>query len=229
MSGNCFSSLKLRAATHWGTLKSGGLSESERHLVGPIDHISLWHPSEWLIPKGEFLGTSVNTRGWISDGLRKLDLSHRAIANGWGTTSVFHHRWVCFFFLRQPVVLKIILFLSKITLSQVAQANDYSMTSELTNHLFQGLFKDEEDNVCKVWPSSEPGKDYGLDLASLNIQRGREFGTPSYNKWQNLRSVPCAWWCAFLFLCFQIPGGGSGAVWVWWKDGRTCLRWTASR
>jgi len=49
--------------------------------------------------------------------------------------------------------------------NQVAQANDYSMTSELTNHLFQ-----------------EPGKDYGLDLASLNIQRGREFGTPSYNK-----------------------------------------------
>jgi len=51
--------------------------------------------------------------------------------------------------------------------NQVAQANDYSMTSELTNHLFQ-----------------EPGKDYGLDLASLNIQRGREFGTPSYNKWR---------------------------------------------
>ena len=89
------SPLKLRAARRWGTLKSGGLSESERHLVGPIDHISLWHPSEWLIPKGEFLGTSVNTRGWISDGLRKLDLSHRAIANGWGTTSVFHHNNNC--------------------------------------------------------------------------------------------------------------------------------------
>ena len=27
--------------THWGTLKSGGLSESERHLVGPIVHIPL--------------------------------------------------------------------------------------------------------------------------------------------------------------------------------------------
>ena len=35
------SPLKLRAATHWGTLKSGGLSESERHLVGPIVHIPL--------------------------------------------------------------------------------------------------------------------------------------------------------------------------------------------
>ena len=41
VSGNCFSSLKLRAATHWGTLKSGGLSESERHLVGPIVHIEV--------------------------------------------------------------------------------------------------------------------------------------------------------------------------------------------
>ena len=27
--------------THWGTLKSGGLSESERHLVGPIVHIEV--------------------------------------------------------------------------------------------------------------------------------------------------------------------------------------------
>ena len=35
------SPLKLRAATHWGTLKSVGLSESERHLVGPIVHIPL--------------------------------------------------------------------------------------------------------------------------------------------------------------------------------------------
>ena len=35
------SPLKLRAARRWGTLKSGGLSESERHLVGPIVHIPL--------------------------------------------------------------------------------------------------------------------------------------------------------------------------------------------
>jgi len=47
-------------------------------------------PANGSSPREKFLGTSENTRGWISDGLRKLDLSHRAIANGWGTTSVFH-------------------------------------------------------------------------------------------------------------------------------------------
>ena len=56
--------------------------------------------------------------------------------------------------------------------NQVAQAYDDSVTQEVTNHLFQ-----------------EPGKKFGLDLASLNIQRGREHGVPSYNKWRE--------WCGF--------------------------------
>ncbi len=47
----------------------------------------------------------------------------------------------------------------------MAQALDDSMSPEVQNHLFQ-----------------EPGKRYGLDLAALNIQRGREHGIPSYNR-----------------------------------------------
>lgn len=52
-------------------------------------------------------------------------------------------------------------------INQVAQAFDDSITQEVTNHLFQ-----------------EPGKKFGMDLASLNMARAREFGVPGYNKWR---------------------------------------------
>lgn len=53
---------------------------------------------------------------------------------------------------------------------QGAQKNDEHFTTELTNHLFQ-----------------TPKFPAGMDLASINIQRGRDHGLPSYNSWRN----PC--------------------------------------
>ena len=50
--------------------------------------------------------------------------------------------------------------------NQVAQALDDGVTQEVTNHLFE-----------------EPGKKFGMDLAAINMQRGREHGIPGYGKY----------------------------------------------
>jgi len=52
-------------------------------------------------------------------------------------------------------------------MNQVAQAMDDSITEQVTNHLFE-----------------EPGRGFGMDLAAINMQRGRDHGVGSYNRYR---------------------------------------------
>lgn len=58
-------------------------------------------------------------------------------------------------------------------MNQVAQAMDDSITQEVTNHLFK-----------------KEGHRFGMDLVSLNMQRGREFGVPGYMEFRKFCGLP---------------------------------------
>ncbi|XP_063847936.1 peroxidase-like [Scylla paramamosain] len=60
-------------------------------------------------------------------------------------------------------------------INQVAQAMDDAVTQEVTNHLFE-----------------EPDKRWGMDLAAINMQRGREHGVNSYNEYRAFCGLPRA-------------------------------------
>lgn len=60
-------------------------------------------------------------------------------------------------------------------MNQVAQAMDDSITQEVTNHLFK-----------------KEGHRFGMDLVSLNMQRGREFGLPGYMEFRKFCGLPAS-------------------------------------
>lgn len=60
-------------------------------------------------------------------------------------------------------------------MNQVAQAMDDSITQEVTNHLFK-----------------KDGHRFGMDLVSLNMQRGREFGVPGYMEFRKFCGLSVA-------------------------------------
>lgn len=60
--------------------------------------------------------------------------------------------------------------------TQMARSDPY-FTNELSEKLFQN-------------PVPHPGHLCGLDLVSLNIQRGRDHGLPAYREWRKHCSLP---------------------------------------
>ncbi|KPM10364.1 oxidase/peroxidase-like protein, partial [Sarcoptes scabiei] len=74
------------------------------------------------------------------------------------------------FSLNHPGVLDSFLFG---LINQPAYKVDSTMANEITNHLFQ-----------------KPGEQFGLDLAAINILRGREMGVPGYNFMREYCGLP---------------------------------------
>ncbi|XP_046610472.1 uncharacterized protein LOC124300423 isoform X1 [Neodiprion virginianus] len=93
----------------------------------------------------------------------RYDTNHRPIFNNVTIHDEFNN----------PVNLHTVGALDRLLLgliNQPSQKRDEFITEELTNHLFE-----------------TPGFGFGMDLASLNIQRGRDHGLPPYVDWRE----PC--------------------------------------
>lgn len=60
-------------------------------------------------------------------------------------------------------------------INQEAYRMDTEITTEVTNHLFE-----------------KPGDRFGMDLASINMQRAREHGLPGYNRYREYCGLPPA-------------------------------------
>lgn len=58
-------------------------------------------------------------------------------------------------------------------INQPAYRVDATLANEMTNHLFQ-----------------KPGEQFGLDMAAINILRGREMGVPGYNYLREYCGLP---------------------------------------
>lgn len=81
-------------------------------------------------------------------------------------------------------------------MNQVAQAMDDSITQEVTNNLFKkegnryahNVNKNSTEWIIKNCISYR----FGMDLVSLNMQRGREFGVPGYMEFRKFCGLPAS-------------------------------------